>query len=153
MGWRGRLPPAKWSRNPKGKTVSGSIRPQLVHNFLLVFTPRLHMRSPVELWLLRIQGGVMNRKRIGAYLILCSLVVTVRPFEGLAQQNSDASKTSIQQTSTERDGQHDFDPLIGSWKYHLKRRLHPLTGSNTRGEFDGTGVCRKVWAGAPLHHV
>jgi len=42
-------------------------------------------------------------------------------------------------------GQRDFDPLLGSWKYHLKRRLHPLTGSNTWVEFDGAGVCYKVW--------
>ena len=46
-----------------------------------------------------------------------------------------------------RDGQHDFDPLIGSWKYHLKRRLNPLTGSNTWVEFEGTGTCVKVWGG------
>ncbi len=55
---------------------------------------------------------------------------------------------SAQQTLPERrDGQHDFDPLIGSWKYHLKRRLHPLTGSNTWVEFEGTGVCYKIWDG------
>ena len=60
---------------------------------------------------------------------------------------ADASKASTQQTSAERDGQHDFDPLLGSWKYHLKRLLHPLTGSNTWIEFDGTGVCFKVWDG------
>ena len=53
----------------------------------------------------------------------------------------------------QEDGQHDFDPLIGAWKYHLKRRLNPLTGSNTWVEFDGTGVCRKVWDGASLDQV
>lgn len=47
----------------------------------------------------------------------------------------------------ERDGQHDFDFELGSWKIHLKRRLHPLTGSNTWVEFDGTSVTRKVWDG------
>ena len=45
------------------------------------------------------------------------------------------------------DGQHDFDFLIGSWKIHLKRRLHPLTGSNDWVEFDGTVVCRTIWNG------
>ncbi len=44
-------------------------------------------------------------------------------------------------------GQHDFDPLIGRWKYHLKRRVHPLSGSNTWVEFSGTGVCAPVWNG------
>ena len=49
--------------------------------------------------------------------------------------------------STERDGQHDFDPLIGSWKYHLKRRVHPLTGSTAWVDFEGTGTYRKLWDG------
>jgi hypothetical protein len=31
-------------------------------------------------------------------------------------------------TVTERGGQHDFDPLNGSWKVHSKVRQHPLTG-------------------------
>jgi len=46
-----------------------------------------------------------------------------------------------------RDGQHDFDFEIGTWKTHLKRRLHPLTGSNTWVEYEGTTVVRKVWNG------
>jgi hypothetical protein len=55
---------------------------------------------------------------------------------------------------SERDGQQDFEPLIGSWNYHLKRRLHPLTGSNTWVEFAGTDVCFKVWDGrANLDHA
>ena len=49
--------------------------------------------------------------------------------------------------AAERDGQHDFDFEFGSWKIHLKRRLHPLTGSNTWVEFDGTSVTRKLWDG------
>jgi hypothetical protein len=51
------------------------------------------------------------------------------------------------QAAAQRDGQHDFDFEIGSWKIHLKRRLHPLTGSNTWVEFDGTSVTRKLWQG------
>jgi len=46
-----------------------------------------------------------------------------------------------------RDGQHDFDPLIGNWKFHLKRRLNPLTGSNTWVDMQGTGACFKIWDG------
>ncbi len=67
-----------------------------------------------------------------------------------AQKSPDAEQTPA---ANERDGQHDFDPLIGAWKYHLKRRLNPLTGSNTWVEFEGTGVCRKVWDGASLDQV
>lgn len=47
----------------------------------------------------------------------------------------------------ERDGQHDFDFELGSWKIHLKRLQHPLTGSASWIEFDGTSVTRKVWDG------
>jgi hypothetical protein len=50
-------------------------------------------------------------------------------------------------TAAVHDGQHDFDFLIGSWKIHLKRRQHPLTGSNEWVEFDGTVVCRTIWNG------
>src|SRR5262249_467608 len=46
-----------------------------------------------------------------------------------------------------RDGQHDFDFLLGKWKYHLKRLQNPLTGSTSWVEFDGTGECRPIWNG------
>jgi len=46
-----------------------------------------------------------------------------------------------------RDGSHDFDFEIGSWKIHLKKLVHPLTGSTTWVEADGTSVTRKVWDG------
>jgi hypothetical protein len=62
-----------------------------------------------------------------------------------APQNPEAVKTSAQQNSTERDGQYDFAPLLGDWKYHLKRRVHPLTGSNTWIDLYGTGVCYPLW--------
>lgn len=50
-------------------------------------------------------------------------------------------------TAALHDGQHDFDFLLGSWKIHLKKRLHPLTASNEWVEFDGTVVCRTIWNG------
>jgi len=43
------------------------------------------------------------------------------------------------------EGQHDFDPLLGNWHYHLRRRLNPLTGSNTWVDLTGTGVCYRLW--------
>ena len=45
-------------------------------------------------------------------------------------------------------GEHDFDFEIGVWKTHLSRRLHPLTGSQTWVEYDGTTTVRPVWGGA-----
>jgi hypothetical protein len=79
--------------------------------------------------------------------MVCSLAVVFEPLHGIAQQNSDASKTGVQNTAAERDGRHDFDFEMGSWKIHLKRLLDPLTGSTTWVEFDGTSVTRKVWNG------
>lgn len=86
-------------------------------------------------------------KHLRTYLLVCSLVVVLQPLQGVAQQNSDASKTSVQHIPTERDGQHDFDFDIGTWKTHVSRLLHPLTGSPTWVELDGTTVVRKVWGG------
>ena len=45
------------------------------------------------------------------------------------------------------DGQHDFDFETGAWRTHITRLLHPLTGSNTWVEYEGTSVVRKVWNG------
>ena len=47
----------------------------------------------------------------------------------------------------ERDGQHDFDFNFGTWKTHVSRLVHPLTGSTTWTEYDGVSVVRKVWNG------
>lgn len=49
--------------------------------------------------------------------------------------------------AAERDGQHDFDFNFGTWKTHVSRLVHPLTGSTTWTEYDGTSAIRKVWNG------
>ncbi len=77
----------------------------------------------------------MNIKRIRALLMVCSLVVMLR-LPALTQQSSDAPKPGSQQTSSQRDGQHDFDFEIGTWKIHLKRLEKRLAGSTTWIEFD-----------------
>lgn len=89
----------------------------------------------------------MNIKRILVYLLMCSLAVVLEPLQGPAQQNSDAAKTGSPQAVTLRDGQHDFDFELGTWKIHLKRLEHRLAGSTTWVEFDGSSVTRKVWGG------
>jgi hypothetical protein len=50
--------------------------------------------------------------------------------------------------SAARDGSHDFDWDIGTWKTHQKRLLHPLTGSTTWVEYQGSDVVRRIWDGA-----
>ena len=47
-----------------------------------------------------------------------------------------------------RDGQADFDFIIGQWKVHHRRLKQALKGSEDWEEFDGTSVTRKVWEGA-----
>jgi hypothetical protein len=69
--------------------------------------------------------------------------------------NSAAAKSSLQESAAPRevqhngqhDGRHDFDFEFGTWKTHLKRLQHPLTGSTTWVEYDGTSVVRKIWNG------
>jgi hypothetical protein len=65
----------------------------------------------------------------------------------MAQEKSGAPGTGIQRPATGRDGQHDFDFEIGTWKTRLRRLLNPLTGSTTWVEYEGTSVVRKVWGG------
>jgi hypothetical protein len=49
--------------------------------------------------------------------------------------------------ASERDGQHDFDFLIGKWKVHNRRLKEPLAGSKEWYEFDAVNTARKVWGG------
>jgi hypothetical protein len=81
-------------------------------------------------------------KHFRTYLLACGLVAVLQPSQGVAQQSSAPTKTS-----PERDGQHDFDFEIGTWKTHLSRLVHPLTGSATWVEYEGTSVVRKIWNG------
>jgi hypothetical protein len=73
--------------------------------------------------------------------------VSEAAFEAAKRQFAVATKASAPADSAERDGQHDFDPLFGSWKYELKRRTNPMTGSNTWVDLAGTGACYKIWDG------
>lgn len=66
--------------------------------------------------------------------LLCCAMIAMLALPAVAQQK-------------ERDGQQDFDFHIGTWKTHLRRRVRPLTGSNTWVEMNGTTVVRKVWNG------
>ncbi len=80
-------------------------------------------------------------------VLLCSFVVAMQPLRGHAQQSADESKASLQEPLSRRDGQHDFDFEIGSWKTSLSRLRNPLTGSTTWVKYEGTTVVRKVWNG------
>jgi hypothetical protein len=79
-----------------------------------------------------------------SFVAVLFAVVSMLPVSAQTESTAGVAATAAQ---GQRDGQHDFDFELGSWKIHLKRRLHPLTGSNTWVEFDGTSVTRKVWDG------
>jgi hypothetical protein len=75
-------------------------------------------------------------------LIFLALVAAVAPAAGSPPQAKNPPAPPER-----RDGQRDFDFDIGTWKTHLKRLIHPLTGSTTWTEYAGTTVVRKVWDG------
>jgi hypothetical protein len=86
------------------------------------------------------------KKTIGhypVYLLICAFSLYVP--EGFAQTPPQVTKTA--QSAGVRDGQHDFDFELGTWKIHLKRLVQPLTGSSTWVQSDGTSVTRKLWDG------
>lgn len=46
-----------------------------------------------------------------------------------------------------RDGAHDFDFAFGHWKTHVRRLLHPLSGSDEWAEYEGSSIVRRIWDG------
>jgi hypothetical protein len=71
-------------------------------------------------------------------IVLTSVIfLTVRPLARAAEE------TAPQAAASQRDGQHDFDFNIGTWKTHIRRLVHPLTGSTTWMELNGTVTVRK----------
>jgi hypothetical protein len=65
--------------------------------------------------------------------------------------------------SVGRDGQKDFDFLMGTWKVRNRRLRKRLQGSTQWDEFEGMSVARAVWGGlanmdeyeahAPFGHI
>jgi hypothetical protein len=85
-----------------------------------------------------------NSGRISRAVAIIAVVVT--PALVRAQTAAPANAASPPRAA-ERDGQHDFDPLIGTWKAKLKRLEHPLSGSTAWIEFEGTQITKSIWGG------
>ncbi len=79
--------------------------------------------------------------------VLCTLlaIASALAFAQTAPATSGQAAQPI--PSAPRDGQHDFDFEIGTWKTHLRRLVHPLAGSTHWVELQGTSVVRKIWNG------
>jgi hypothetical protein len=88
---------------------------------------------------------VLTPTRLQLLVLVSAAILQAVP--GLAQQKSDASATAVYPVPAARDGQHDFDFNYGVWKTHVKRLVHPLTGSTTWVEYDGKSTVREVWEG------
>ena len=73
----------------------------------------------------------------------CS-IFCVLPFFSAALCEPQAGSQGVSQ---KRDGQHDFDFSIGTWKTHISRLQKPLTGSTTWVEYDGLSVVREILNG------
>src|SRR6266478_6404980 len=86
----------------------------------------------------------MSATAVRTLLLLFGVALALQATVGFAQP---APGTGSSDASQQRDGQHDFDFEFGTWKTHLRRLVHPLTGSTTWIEYDGTTVVRKVWNG------
>ena len=63
------------------------------------------------------------------------------------EEKPSGEDTASSLTSGLLDGAHDFDFNFGVWKTHIRRLEHPLTGSRTWVDYDGTSVVSKVWGG------
>ena len=86
-------------------------------------------------------------RRIHALSFGCLLFVLSSSVAS-GQTNSEAAKSGAQAATAERDGQHDFDWMVGTWKG--KSRVRSLTEHDTWIEFDGTDIVSKIWDGAIL---
>ncbi len=80
------------------------------------------------------------------FVAVCTLIFAMPAQTSFAQQPTTPAQ-NVQSAPAKHDGQHDFDFEFGTWKTHLKRRLHPLSGTNEWVEYDGTSVVRKIWDG------
>jgi|CZLA01.1.fsa_nt_gi hypothetical protein len=94
---------------------------------------------------------------IWIFWAFCTLGFVFYPDQAFGQANSNEVRNLTQSQDPspgerntggkERDGQHDFDFLPGTWKVHNRRLTHPLSGSTTWVEFESTSVTKKVWDG------
>jgi hypothetical protein len=89
------------------------------------------------------------RSRAWLIVLLGALIAASWLAPAAAQSAAGGAPT----TPPERDGSHDFDPLLGKWKYHLRRLVNPLTGSKAWIDLEGTGVCRAIYDGAQIDQI
>lgn len=94
--------------------------------------------------------AIKHGLRVSALLVVslgASSLTLASTFPVVAARADAPNGAEAQRAVAKRDGQHDFDFNFGTWKTHISRLQHPLTGSATWVEYDGISVVRKVWDG------
>ncbi len=82
--------------------------------------------------------------RVGLSAALIPILAGVQP----GAKGASAVKAPVPQAGIAlRDGQHDFDFEIGTWRTQLRILQHPLTGSGSWVEFHGTSIVERLWRG------
>jgi hypothetical protein len=76
-------------------------------------------------------------KQFMGFSIVISFIFLLSTITCSAQQNS----------ATARDGAHDFDFNIGTWRTKISILVKPLSGSKTWNNLEGIVTVRKVWDG------
>jgi hypothetical protein len=92
----------------------------------------------------------MHRRRLGRSqkcALYCVLISLPSLACGFLQANPGKTMAEEHTTDGQRDGQRDFDFSFGTWRTHISRRLHPLSGSNVWADYEGTSVVSKIWNG------
>ncbi len=95
----------------------------------------------------------------GKHVLVRTLSTASSPtsYRDVIARSSDDGKTwtpvwiatyAKQQANTGRDGSRDFDFNFGTWHTHIRRLLHPLTGSNAWVTYNGIVTVRKALGGA-----
>jgi len=75
------------------------------------------------------------------------MISSVRILRALAVALIAAPLAAHAASTAPSDGQHDFDFNIGTWKTHVTRLVHPLSGSHEWVDYDGASLVRTVWNG------
>lgn len=96
-----------------------------------------------------------NVSRVSACFLSGALIFAFAYCPATARAATDSSvvatagthSATAQASGEERDGQHDFDFLIGTWKVHLKQLRNPLAGEPHWVEMDGINTTRAMWNG------
>jgi hypothetical protein len=84
------------------------------------------------------------KKSFYAALVICAVVAECMAYPQATQASAGSQSQAAGRAAS---GQHDFDFRFGTWKTHISLLAHPLSGSTTWIELDGTVIVRKIWDG------